>query len=151
MPQSLAALDVHLVFSTQRRAPMLIGPIRPRLFAYIGGTLRTLSSPLIAAGGVEDHVHLLISLGRVTSVADAVRDIKSNSSRWLRTTFPDTHRGFAWQTGYAAFAVSRSQIPGVRDYLARQEEHHRTVTFREEYRRFLERHEVAFDEAYLWD
>ena len=99
---------------------------------------------------MPDHIHLLASLTREISVAEALRVIKTNSSKWIHETDP-TRSGFAWQSGYGAFAVSYSHLGRVEAYLARQTEHHRTMTFQEEFRSFLERHEIAFEERYLWD
>ncbi len=106
MPQSFASLHCHLVFSTKHREPRITAAIQPRLFEYIGGILRNHSSPLVAAGGMPDHVHLLVSLGRTLAVADAVRLIKSNFSGWVRDEL--SLRDFEWQNGYGAFAVSYS-------------------------------------------
>src|SRR5579871_6066117 len=105
MPQSFAALHCHVVFSTKDRIPFIAPSLQPRLFAYMGGILSPQRTVLIAAGGMPDHVHLLISLSREMAVAEAVRLLKANSSKWLHETFPDL-RAFAWQTGYGAFAVS---------------------------------------------
>jgi putative transposase len=150
MPQSFACLHYHLIFSTRHRAPILAEGLRPRLYEYVGGILRAEGGALIAAGGMPDHVHLLASLGRQASVADTLRLIKANSSRWIHETFPDLG-GFAWQTGYGAFTVSYSHLPRVRTYIAGQAEHHRTTTFQEEFLAFLRRHHIAYDERYLWD
>jgi REP element-mobilizing transposase RayT len=150
MPQSFACLHTHLIFSTRQRVPMLDIDLLPRLYQYIGGVLRAEGCMLVAAGGTSDHVHLLASLTREIAVADALRVIKTNSSKWIHETDP-ARGGFAWQSGYGAFAVSYSHLERVKSYLARQAEHHRTMTFQEEFRAFLERHHIAFDERYLWD
>lgn len=121
----------------------------PRLYQYIGGTLRAKDSVLLAAGGMPDHIHLMISLGKQTTIADLIRDIKANSSRWIHEAFASL-RGFAWQTGYAAFSVSPSSLGDVKQYIANQSEHHRVRTFQEEFVLFLERHGVPYDE-HLWD
>ena len=150
MPQSFACLHHHLIFSTRHRAPTLDHELLPQLFQYIGGTLRGEGCALIAAGGVPDHVHLLASLSREISVSELLRRIKSHSSKWIHETSPQ-RRDFAWQAGYGAFAVSYSHLDQVKAYLAGQAEHHRTVTFQEEFRAFLKRHDIAYDERYLWD
>jgi len=150
MPQSFACLHYHLIFSTKGRAPLLVGDLPTRLYAYVGGILRNENGTLIAAGGMSGHVHLLVSLSRESSVSDVLRQIKGSSSRWIHETIPDL-RGFGWQAGYAAFAVSYSQIETVRRYIASQADHHRTVTFQEEFLSFLRRHALEFDERYLWD
>jgi REP element-mobilizing transposase RayT len=143
-------MHCHIIFSTKNRDPLLVPNFAPRLFEYIGGTLREQENPLVAAGGMPDHVHLLVSLNKQTAVADAVRDIKSNSSRWIHDTFPKM-RGFAWQAGYGAFAVSYSNISRVKKYIAEQAEHHRVRSFQEEFLAYLKRHGMEYDERYVWD
>lgn len=149
MPQSFAALHCHIVFSTKHRQPRITPDVQPRLFEYIGGIFRNHSSRLIAAGGMPDHVHLLASLGRTVAVADAVRLIKSNSSGWIHDEL--ALADFGWQDGYGAFAVSHSQIDQVKTYLANQEQHHRRITFQEEFLELLRRHDLQWDERYIWD
>jgi putative transposase len=150
MPQSFACLHYHLIFSTKHRLPLLTADLSERIFEYIGGILQPYEGVLVAAGGTADHVHLLVSLSRSMAVAEAVRLIKSNSSGWVHDTFPK-QQAFAWQTGYGAFAVSYSHVDIVRQYLARQEEHHRVKTFQEEFVEFLQRHDLPYDERYIWD
>ena len=104
----------------------------------------------VLINSVEDHAHLLFDLARTISISQAVEDVKKSSSKWIKTQGPE-FAGFAWQAGYGAFAVSESNVETVRAYIANQREHHRTKTFQEEYRAFLERHNVAFDERYVWD
>jgi REP element-mobilizing transposase RayT len=148
MPQAFAALHCHVVFSTKDRIPLIAPALQPRLFAYMGGILSPHRTVLIAAGGMPDHVHLLISLSREMAVAEVVRLLKANSSKWLHETFPEL-RAFAWQTGYGAFAVSYSHLGRVKQYLATQAEHHRKQTFQEEFIAFLKRHQIEYDERYL--
>jgi len=121
-----------------------------RLYEYTAGILRETGGKLITAGGMPDHVHLLVSLGKQKALADAVRDVKANSSRWIHETFENL-RGFAWQTGYGAFAVSYSNIDDVKRYIANQKDHHRVRTFKEEFLAFLKRHDIEYDERYIWD
>jgi len=149
MPQSFASLHCHLVFSTKHREPYTDAELQPRLFEYIGGIGRNNNCPLIAAGGIPDHVHLLVSLPRTLSVSDAVRLIKTNSSSWIHDELG--LRDFEWQTGYGAFAVSYSNIEQVKSYLANQAEHHRRQTFQEEFLELLRRHNLTWDERYIWD
>ena len=149
MPQSFTSLHFHLIFSTKNRMPLIGADLQSRLFEYIGGMLRSRDSRLIAAGGMPDHVHLLVSLSKEMAVADAVRFVKSNSSKWIHETFPNMST-FAWQTGYAAFAVSFSNIDGVKEYIDNQPEHHRQKTFQEEFIAFLKRHGIEYDERYLF-
>ncbi|MCH8044694.1 MAG: IS200/IS605 family transposase [Planctomycetes bacterium] len=150
MPQSFVSLHVHVVFSTKNRIPLIDDDLQPRLFEYFGGILRGCDSALIAAGGMPDHVHLLCSLGKQSSMADVVRTVKTNSSKWIHETFDD-RRDFAWQSGYGGFAVSYSNIEEVRRYFASQAEHHARRSFKDELRALLERHHIACDERYLWD
>jgi putative transposase len=122
----------------------------PRLYEYIGGTVRAKGSVLLAAGGMPDHVHLVVSQDKRTPISEMVRDIKANSSRWIHETF-DRLRGFAWQTGYGAFSVSQSNLDEVRQYIGNQSEHHRVRTFQEEFLLFLKRHAIPYDARQVWD
>jgi REP element-mobilizing transposase RayT len=146
MPQSLAKILVHTVFSTKERRPFL----REELHRYLGGFLSNLDCQPIVAGGVEDHVHLLCALSRTCEPAEMVKELKRGSSLWLKTKGPEL-RDFAWQNGYGIFSIGFSQISSVRDYLAGQEEHHRKVSFQDEFRQLLRRYEIEFDERYVWD
>ena len=150
MPQSFASLHVHLVFGTKNRAPLINDQIASRLYQYVGGVVRSEKSVLVAAGGMPDHVHLLVSLNKTTATADIVRAVKANSSRWIHETFAE-QRTFAWQTGYGAFAVSYSNVADVQGYIARQVEHHRQQTFEEEFLALLERHHIEFDKRSFLD
>ncbi|MEX2381236.1 MAG: IS200/IS605 family transposase [Opitutales bacterium] len=150
MPQSLARLHIHLIFSTKNRNRCLTDNIRPSLHAYMSTVLQNLGCPAVLVNSVEDHVHILFELARTVAVSEAVEDVKKSSSKWLKTQ-ATTFAQFAWQAGYGAFAVSESNVETVRLYIAGQEEHHRKRTFQDEYRAFLERHHVAFDERYAWD
>jgi REP element-mobilizing transposase RayT len=150
MPQSFVSLHHHIIFSTKDCAPLLLAQIQPSVFEYVGGILRQVKCSLIAAGGMPDHVHLLISLSKEISVTETLRLIKTNSSKWIHDTFSE-YRQFAWQAGYGAFAVSYSNIARVKTYISQQEEHHQKRTFQEEFIDFLKRHHVEYDERYLWD
>jgi putative transposase len=150
MAQSYAALYCHIIFSTKHREPLISRELQPRLLVYMGGVLRDEGNTLLAAGGMPDHVHLLASLSRQTSVAETVRLVKADSSGWVHKTYPALS-GFAWQNGYGAFSVSGSCLPAVKLYLAGQEEHHRICTFQAEFVEFLRKHEIEYDECYLWE
>ena len=150
MPQSLSNLIFHFVFSTQHRRAHISRDMQPRLHQFIAGVLRSRQSKLLTAGGMPDHVHLLVSLDRQTAVSDALREIKSNSSRWIHENLPKRRR-FSWQTGYAAFSVSFSQIESVARYIENQVRHHHKKTFKEELLLLLKAHQVRFDQRYLWD
>jgi REP element-mobilizing transposase RayT len=138
-----------LIFSTKQRAPLITADLGPRLYDYIGGIIRGQDGCLLAAGGMPDHIHLLARLSKEMSVSEALRLIKANSSKWVHETFSG-QQAFAWQTGYAAFGVSYSGLESVKHYIASQAEHHRTVSFQDELRTFLRRHQIEFDERYLW-
>lgn len=148
--QTLTCLHYHLVFSTKNRFPQITRDLRQRLYDYMGGIIKGERGLLLSAGGTEDHVHLLVSLPAQPSVADFLRLIKANSSRWVHEMFPH-HRTFAWQSGYGAFSVSPSNDEDVRRYITTQAEHHRRITFQEEFLEFLRRHEIPFDERYIWE
>jgi len=150
MPQSLARVLVHLVFSTKNRAPLLTPNIRTQLHPYLSVVLNNDGCPSFQVGGVADHVHLLFSLSRVRTIADVVENVKTSSSKWLKTKEPQL-ADFHWQSGYGAFSVSRSQTDEVIKYIQRQEEHHKQRTFQQEFRRFLTLNEIDFDEKYVWD
>jgi putative transposase len=148
MSSTHLSLHYHLVFSTKDHAPLMAKEWRPRLHAYMGGILRNINAVPEMIGGVEDHVHLLAGLPATECLSDVMRDLKSNSSRWVREEMKVAH--FAWQEGYGAFTVSASQREAVRHYIEGQEEHHRTRTFKEEYLDFLEKSGVKYDPRYLW-
>jgi REP element-mobilizing transposase RayT len=150
MPQSLARLHIHLVFSTKNRERIITDDVRSPLHAYMATVLQNLGCAPVLINSVEDHAHLLFDLARTISISQAVEDVKKSSSKWIKTQGPE-FTGFAWQAGYGAFAVSESNVETVCAYIANQREHHRTKTFQEEYRAFFERHNVAFDERYVWD
>jgi REP element-mobilizing transposase RayT len=150
MPQSLARLHVHLVFSTKLRSRLISDGVRDALHRYMSAVLSNLGCPVLLVNSVEDHVHVLFELGRTVALSDAVEEVKKSSSKWIKSQGPEFRR-FAWQSGYGAFAVSASSVPAVRDYVADQRRHHRRRSFEEEYRGLLERHGVKFDERYLWD
>ncbi len=151
VPQSLAKILVHTVFSTKDRRPFLRDkPLRDELHRYVGGILTNLECQPIIVGGVEDHVHLLCALSRTCDAAAMVKEVKRGSSLWLKTKSPDL-ADFAWQNGYGIFSIGFSQIESVREYIAGQEEHHRKVSFQDEFRQLLRRYEIEFDERYVWD
>lgn len=150
MSQSLAKLHVHVVFSTKHREPVLRDDIRPALHAYLGGILRDLGSPAVEINTEPDHAHVLFLLGRGCALSDVVGQLKRGSSVWLKAQGA-AYAAFHWQNGYGAFSVSQSALAEVRDYIRRQREHHRQTTFEDEFRAFLRRHEIEFDEKYVWD
>jgi REP element-mobilizing transposase RayT len=150
VPQSLAKILVHTVFSTKDRRPFLRDQLlRDELHRYLGGILTNLDCQPIIVGRVEDHVHILCSLSRTCEAAAMVKEVKRGSSLWLKTKSPDL-ADFAWQNGYGIFSIGFSQIDAVRDYIAGQEEHHRKVSFQDEFRQLLRRYEIELDERYVW-
>lgn len=148
MPQTLTSINLHVIFATKSREPSITIEVMPELHAYLGGIARNLDAVALAIGGVADHVHLLISVPAKLSTSDLVGKLKSNSSRWMHER---GLKSFAWQTGYGAFSVSKSNVEQVREYVMSQEQHHQRMTFQEEFLRFLERHHVAYDPEYIWD
>jgi putative transposase len=147
MSSTHLSLHYHLVFGTKEHEPLIASAWRDRLHAYLGGVIRTLDGVPETIGGVADHVHLLVGLRATHTLADVLREIKSVSSAWVHEEVGV--RSFAWQEGYGAFTVSSSQLKNVRKYIQKQEEHHRTRTFRDEYLALLRRAGVEFDERYL--
>ena len=151
MPQSLSAVYLHLVFSTKDRRPFLRDKtVRDALHAYIGGVSKTLDCPPLIVGGVEDHVHLLCRFARTITQAEWVKELKRISNGWLKEHGRD-YADFEWQGGYVDFSVSQSNLEQVEQYIANQEEHHRKTTFQDELRTLLRKHEIEFDERYVWD
>ena len=143
MPQSLARVLVHLVFSTKNRAPLLVPEIRSELHPYLAVVLNNDGCLSLQVGGVEDHVHLLFALSRIRTLAQVVENVKTSSSKWLKTKSPAL-TDFHWQNGYGVFSVSHSHAASVVDYIVRQEEHHGAMTFQQELRQLLERHEMEY-------
>lgn len=150
MPQSLARILIHLVFSTAQRRPLLHQPVRGELHAYLAAVLRDNGCLVVQIGGVEDHVHLLFGLSRTLSLAQVVEMLKTSSCKWLKIRDPALAH-FRWQAGYGAFSVSQPSVAGLVSYIRGQEDHHRTHSFREELLAILQRSRVPYDERYLWD
>ena len=151
MPQSLSAVYIHLVFSTKERRPFLRDKtVRDALHSQLGGISKTLECPPILIGGVEDHVHILARLGRTITQADWVKELKRVSNGWLKEQGRD-YADFEWQGGYADFSVSQSNLEQMKQYIAGQEEHHRKMNFQDELRALLRKHEIEWDEKYVWD
>lgn len=147
---SFTQLTYHVVFATKYRRPSITDAIQERLYEYIGGTIRARKGHLIRIGGMPDHIHILARLSPTLAIAEVIRDVKANSSKWMND-HTDVTRNFEWQKGYGAFTVSYSQIPDVEKYIQNQKEHHRTRTFQEEYVEFLKRHGIEFRMEYLFE
>ena len=149
MPHTFAALYVHVVFSTRDRVADLSPELAGRLFPYMGGILKDLKVGPLIINGLGDHVHMLLSVPVTVSMADVLRVVKTNSSRWVHEQFPE-HRRFGWQAGYGAFTVSGSRVEDVRKYIASQQEHHRKISFQEEFVSLLKKHGLEYDAGELW-
>jgi REP element-mobilizing transposase RayT len=145
MRDTYAKLNYHLAFSTKNRVPLITKAAQEDLYGYCGGILRGNGGVLLAAGGMPDHIHLLAGWGTSISVAKMLQLIKTNSSKWMNERPDLAPGGFAWQKGYGAFSVSESQIPGVKRYIQNQEEHHRKMSFHQEFMVLLKRHGVPQD------
>ncbi|MEP7011532.1 MAG: IS200/IS605 family transposase [Acidobacteriota bacterium] len=150
MPQSLANVVLHLIFSTKDRYAYIGPTIRTPLHAYLATVARNAGCLCDRAGGVADHVHMAIRFSRTITIAALVEELKTSSSKWLKTQSPDL-QNFAWQRGYGVFSVGPGDLEALVAYIDNQEEHHRTRTFQEEYRAFLAKYKVAYDERYVWD
>jgi putative transposase len=152
MPQSLSAVYIHLVFSAKDRFPFLRdSEIRQAAFAYLSGTSKNLDYPTLAVSGMSDHVHILARFGRTISQADWVKELKRVSHGWLKEQGTPFAK-FKWQSGYADFSVvSQSNLHRVKQYINEQERHHRKFGFQDELRALLRKHQIDFDERYMWD
>jgi putative transposase len=150
MPQSLSLVIIHVIFSTKDRHPFLDPNIRPKMHAYLSTVTRNIGCEAYRIGGVADHVHLAIRMSRTITIADIVQELKATSSKWVKTQSHDL-RSFAWQRGYGCFSVGPADVEALRAYIDDQENHHKTRTFQEEFRMFLKKYGVAYDEAYVWD
>jgi putative transposase len=148
MPQSLAKVYLHAIFSTKNREPLLAEAWREELFRLVGGTINNLECQSLIVDGVADHVHLLFQLGRTITIANALGKIKSTTSLWVNQHHINP---FHWQAGYAVFSVSQSSIEAVRTYIRNQRQHHAHQSFQEELREWLRRYEIEWDERYVWD
>jgi putative transposase len=150
MPQSLAKIYIHLVFSTKNRERVLPDDLRADLHAYLGGTLNGLGCAPVEINSEPDHVHVLFVMTRTETLSDVVGQLKKSANDWLRARGPGL-ANFFWQGGYGAFSVSQSAVEEVRDYIRKQREHHQRISFQDELRALLKRYEVEYDERYVWD
>lgn len=147
MSHTYTNLLTHFVFSTKDRLELMTDEMKPELYPYLGGLTKELKGKPLAINGMSEHIHMLISLPPTVSISDAMQFIKANSSKWVSERFG---KPFAWQIGYGAFSVSRSNVDAVVKYIQNQEEHHQKYDFKEEFLKLLRSHEVDFDEKYLW-
>jgi len=150
MPQSLACLLVHVVFSTKNRTPAITPTIEEELHAYMGGVLRNHDSPCLAINGTANHVHLLVLQAKTAALSVLIREVKRSSSKWIKTKGPEFQR-FDWQDGYGAFTIGQSGVAALKAYIANQKEKHKTRTFEAEFVGFLKRYGVPYNQKYLWD
>jgi putative transposase len=151
MSQSLAQIYLHIVFSTKERMPLLADQsIHEEMQSILGGGCNKLECPVLRVGGVEDHVHILCRLGRTIAVADLVKELKRESSLWVKSKWPAL-AGFHWQKGYGAFSISPKHVEPLRGYIDNQEAHHRKESFQDEFRRLLVKYGLDWDERYVWD
>ena len=148
MSNSYTNLLYHIIFSTKDRRPLITEVYQPRLYDYIGGTIRGVGGVSLALNGTEDHVHLLAKLRSDNALSNVLRDLKANASGWMHDVFPDL-KDFSWQRGYGAFTVSQANVEQVRRYIAQQKEHHQKVPFREEFIQFLKANLIEYDERFL--
>ncbi len=148
MSDSYTNLLYHIIFSTKDRRPLITEDRQPRLYDYIGGTIRSLGGISLELNGTEDHVHLLTKLRPDRALSDVLRDLKANASGWMHDVFPEA-RDFSWQRGYGAFTVSHSNVEEVRHYIAHQKDHHRKTSFRDEFIQFLKANGIEYDKRYL--
>jgi REP element-mobilizing transposase RayT len=150
MPQSLTKLYAHLVFSTRNRHPFLDAEIRDRVHGYLATVIRSIDSPYVVVGGVADHVHILFDMGKMHAPVEFVEQVKRESSKFVKTLGPRYDK-FYWQRGYGMFSVSPTHLADAEEYVRDQEKHHHKKTFQEEFREFLKRYGIEYDERYVWD
>ena len=150
MPQSLVKNYIHLIYSTKHRHHLIDERIAPELYSYIGGICAHLECNPVQVGGYTDHIHALFILSKKITLIKAVEEIKSHSSKWIKTK-GEAYQNFYWQAGYGAFSVNPYEIDTVIKYILNQKLHHATATFQNEYRAFLKKYKVEYDEQYMWD
>jgi len=150
MPQSLSKIIVHIIFSTKNREPLIADSVQTGLHAYMATVVRNKDGECYRAGGVSDHVHLAMRLPRTIAICKLVENLKTASSKWMKKQSPELI-SFGWQHGYAALSVNPEGLPGLCKYIDQQAEHHRKVSFKDEYRKLMREYGIEFDERYMWD
>lgn len=150
MPQSLACNYVHITFSTKYREHLIHDSVKNELFDYLGGVCKHLGCNPLRVGGYKDHIHVLCLLSKNIALVLLMEELKKNSSKWIKTK-GNQFRNFYWQGGYGAFSVSPSKTGIVSNYIDNQVEHHQKITFQDEYRAFLKKYNIVYDERYVWD
>ena len=150
VPQSLSNILLHIVFSTKNRQDFISSSIEKELYAYMAKIFQNKSCTTLIIGGTANHTHSLCRLDRTMAVADLVKEVKQGSSKWIKTK-GDEFSNFSWQAGYGAFSIGVSNIDQLLNYIRNQKNHHQKVSFKEEYRSFLDKYNVEYDERYVWD
>lgn len=150
MGQSLVINPLHIVFSTKYRKPLIDNSIETELHEYLGGICKRMGFVPVKVGGYYDHIHILCFLSKNTALCEFMMELKSNSSKWIKTK-GNRYKEFFWQDGYGAFAVCPERIDTVANYIANQHEHHKNQSFKKEYREILDKHDADYDERYVWD
>ncbi|MGH9761643.1 MAG: IS200/IS605 family transposase [Blastocatellia bacterium] len=149
MSQSTVTNLLHIVFSTKNRVEIIREETEDELYKYMSGIFRNKQSPCIAINGTSNHVHMLVSLSKNIALADIMEDLKKDSSKWIKTK-GDWYRDFHWQDGYGAFSIGQSGVSALKEYIAKQKEHHKKVRFEDEFVALLKKYKVEYDERYLW-
>jgi REP element-mobilizing transposase RayT len=150
MPQSLSNILLHIVFSTKNRVDSISEEIEAELYAYIASICKSYKCDLIKIGGTSNHIHILCTLARTVSVSTLIEKLKSGSSKWIKTKAEELEL-FSWQSGYGVFSIGQSQIPFVEKYIINQKSHHSKISFMDEFREFLHKYQIEYDERYVWD
>jgi putative transposase len=150
MSQSLSSVLVHLVFSTKTREPFITPKIEAELHPYMATVFRELKSPSLAIDGTSDHIHILFSMARIVTIANIVEEVKTSTSKWIKKKGRE-FRNFHWQRGYGAFSIGQSNVNVLKRYIHEQKEHHKRITFQDEYRKFLKAYGINYDEKYVWE
>ncbi|HNM47610.1 MAG TPA: transposase [Candidatus Sumerlaeota bacterium] len=148
MPQSLANILIHAIWSVKERRPLIVDSVRGGLHGYMAGILKNIESPALVINSVADHIHVICQLSKNIAACKLVEEVKKSSSKWMKE---QGILDFAWQNGYGVFSVSQSNVEAVREYIEGQAEHHRKRDFKDEFREFCKRYNVALDERYVWD
>jgi len=150
MGQSLVKIYIHIIFSTKNRVPMIHPPVEAELHSYIGGICNKLECQVIKVGGYTDHIHLLCMLSKKITLIKLMEEIKTHSSKWIKSK-GEGYKNFYWQDGYGAFSVNPSEVETVTAYISNQHQHHSKKTFQDEYRIFLKKYNIEYDEKYVWE
>ena len=150
MPQSLAKVYIHLVFSTKKQTEIIDPDIETELYPYMAKLFSECNSPCIVINGTSNHIHCLFVLSRKFTISQVVEKVKKTSSKWIKTK-DAKYKSFYWQNGYGAFSISQSHVDFVKKYIANQKQHHAKSNFRQEFIKLLKKYNVEYDERYMWD